>query len=180
MPNTQFKIKENRISYESSDVQEIIRQKDYLRAKAYKTGSNILRQAYCHIRNKVNYTFKQLRKNYYTNKIEENKDKLKKTWQIFREAISQSGKISSINEVIVDGITITDKEQIPDIFSDHFVSVGSKISDNFPATDSSRTVNIPKTQNRFKLKQVITAQIIKIVKKLVNGKATGVHNTCTK
>ena len=37
-------------------------------------------------------------------------------------------------------------------------------------------MNIPKTQNRFKLKQITTAQIIKIVKKLVNGKATGIHN----
>ena len=37
-------------------------------------------------------------------------------------------------------------------------------------------MNIPKTQNRFKLKQITTAQIIKIVKKLVNGKASGIHN----
>ena len=75
IPNTQIKIKGNRIPYVNSDVKQMIRQ----RAKANKTGSNILRQAYCHIRNKVNYTLKQLRKNYYTNKIEENKDNLKKT-----------------------------------------------------------------------------------------------------
>ena len=86
--------------------------------------------------------------------------------------MGQGGKISLVDKVIVDGITVTDKEQIPDIFNDHFVSVGSKIADNIPATDLSPTVNIPKTQNRFKLKQITTAQIIKIVKKLVNGKAT--------
>ena len=67
--------------------------------------------------------------------------------------------------MIVDGKTVTDKEQIPNIFSDHFVSVGSKIADTIPATDLPPTVNIPKTQNRFKLKQITTAQIIKIVKK---------------
>ena len=79
MPNTQIKIKGNRIPYVNSDVKEIIRQRDYLRAKANKMGSNILRQAYYHLRNKVNYTLTQLRKNYYTDKIEENKDNLKKT-----------------------------------------------------------------------------------------------------
>ena len=68
--------------------------------------------------------------------------------------------------MIVDGIIVTDKEQIPDIFNDHFVSAGSKIADNIQATDLSPTVNIPKTQNRFKLKQITTAQIIKIVKNL--------------
>ena len=90
--------------------------------------------------------------------------------------MGQGRKISSVDKVIVDGITVTDKEQIPDIFNGHFISVGSKIADNIPATDLSPTVNIPKTQNRLKLKQVTTAQIIKIVKKLVNGKATGIHN----
>ena len=176
MPNTQIKIKGNRIPYVNSDVKEMIRQRDYLRAKANKTGSNILRQAYCHLRNKVNYTLKQTEENYYTNKIEENKDNLKKTWQILREAMGQGRKMSPVDKVIVDGITVTDKEQIPDIFNDHFVSVGSKIADNIPAIDLSPTVNIPKTQNRFKLKQITTAQIIKMVKKLVNGKATGIHN----
>ena len=161
MPNTQIMIKGNRIPYVNSDVKQMIRQRECLRAKANKTGSNILRQAYCNLRNKVNYTLKQLTKNYYTNKIEENKDNLKKTWQVMREAMGQGGKISSVDKVIVDGITVTDKEQIPDIFNDHFVSVGSKIADNIPATDLSPTVNIPKAQNRFKLKQITTVQIIK-------------------
>ena len=54
--------------------------------------------------------------------------------------------MSSVDRVIVDGITVTDKKQIPDIFNDHFVSVGSKIADNIPATDLLPNVNIPKTQ----------------------------------
>ena len=82
--------------------------------------------------------------------------------------------------MIVDGITVTDKDQIPDIFNDHFVSVGSKIANNIPAADLSPTVNIAKTQNRFKLKQITTAQIIKIVRKHVNGKAIGIHNVPNK
>ena len=100
MPNMQIKIKGNRILYVNSDVKEMIRQRDYLRARANKMGSNILRQAHCNLRNKVNYTLKQLRKNYYTDKIEENKDNLKKTWQILREAMGQGEKISSVDKVI--------------------------------------------------------------------------------
>ena len=51
---------------------------------------------------------------------------MKKTWQVMREAMGQGRKISSVDKVIVDGITVTDKEQIPDIFNDHFISVSSK------------------------------------------------------
>ena len=69
--------------------------------------------------------------------------------------MGQGGKISSVDKVIADGITVTDKEQFPDIFNDHFVSVGSKIAKNIPATDLSPTVNIHKKQNRFKLRSGI-------------------------
>ena len=64
-----------------------------------------MRQAYCHFRNKVNYTLKQLRKNYYTNKIEENADNLLKTWQVMREAMGQGRKILSVDnqEILIDG-----------------------------------------------------------------------------
>ena len=47
MPNTQIKITGKRIPYVNSDVKQMIRHRDYLRAKANKTESNILRQAYC-------------------------------------------------------------------------------------------------------------------------------------
>ena len=94
----------------------------------------------------MNYTLKQLRKNYYTNKIEEKKDNLKKTWQVMREAMGQGRKIPSVDKVIVDGITVTDKEQIPDIFNYHFVSVSSKTADNIPATDLSPTEHTQDTK----------------------------------
>ena len=105
----------------------MIRQRDYLRAKANKTGSNILRQACCHFGKKVNYTLKQLKQNYYTTEVERNKDDLKKKWQILRESMGQGRKISATDKVIVDGITVANREQIPDIFNYHFVSVGSKL-----------------------------------------------------
>ena len=53
MPNTEFRLKANKIPYIN----------DYLRAKANKTGPNILRQAYNHIRNKMNSSLRKLRKN---------------------------------------------------------------------------------------------------------------------
>ena len=40
----------------------MIRQRDYLRAKANKTGSSVLRQAYSQVRAKVNQKLYELRK----------------------------------------------------------------------------------------------------------------------
>ena len=55
----------------------LTRQRDYLRGKANQTGSKYLRQAYQQLRNKVDYTLRKLKSDYYTKKIEESKGNLK-------------------------------------------------------------------------------------------------------
>ena len=62
MPTTEFRLKANKIPDINAQANQIIRQRDYLRAKANKTGSIILRQGYNHIRNKVNSTLRKIRK----------------------------------------------------------------------------------------------------------------------
>ena len=98
MPTTESRLKANKIPYINAQAKQMIRQRDYLRAKANKTGSNILRQAYNHIRNKVNSTLRKLRKSYYTNKIQINEGNLKKnTWKVLKEAIGQNDKTCSVS-----------------------------------------------------------------------------------
>ena len=54
-PITKIKIKGNCLPFVTSEIKLLIRQKDYLRVKANKTGSNILREAFVQIKNRVNY-----------------------------------------------------------------------------------------------------------------------------
>ena len=72
-----IRVKGNRLPYVTSELRKMIRQRDYLRGKANKTGSRILRQAYDQVKNAVSHTLYKLRKNYYTNKIKQHKDDLK-------------------------------------------------------------------------------------------------------
>ena len=73
-PINHIQVKGNKIPYITSELKSMIRQRDYLRAKANKNGSCILRQAYNQMRTKVNQQLYLLRKTYYANKIEEHKD----------------------------------------------------------------------------------------------------------
>ena len=57
----------------------MIRQRDYLRAKANKTGSSVLRHAYGQVRAKVDHILYILRKSYCTSKIEQHKYDLNNT-----------------------------------------------------------------------------------------------------
>ena len=53
-PITYIQVKGNKIPYVTSELKAMIRQRDYLRAKANKTGSSVLRQAYSQVRAKAN------------------------------------------------------------------------------------------------------------------------------
>ena len=61
-PIVNIKVKGNNIPYVTSELKRMIRQRDYLTAKANKTGSYILRQAYNQIETKVSQKFYSSRK----------------------------------------------------------------------------------------------------------------------
>ena len=64
-PVAKIKVKGNHLPYVTSELKSMIswiRQRDYLRTKANKTGSNLLRQAYNHVKNRVNYKLFTLKK----------------------------------------------------------------------------------------------------------------------
>ena len=69
---------------------------------------------------------------------------------------------------------INDSEQISEICNDHFVMVGERLACQVPCSDYSPTVHIPKTNSVFQ--PVTEGQVLKLLSKLINGKATGLHN----
>ena len=79
-PIKTIRVRGNNLPYVTAEVKSLMRQRDYLWRKANKTGSKYLWQAYQQLRNKVDYTLRKLKSDYYTKKIEENKVNLQNTW----------------------------------------------------------------------------------------------------
>ena len=72
-PITNIQVKGNKIPYVTSELKAMVRQRDYLRAEANKTGSSMLRQTYGQVRAKLYQTIYSL-KNYHTaSNIEQHK-----------------------------------------------------------------------------------------------------------
>ena len=63
-----IRMRGNNLPYVTAEVKSMMRQRDYLRGKANKTGSKYLRQAFQQVRNKVDYTLRNLKSEYYTRK----------------------------------------------------------------------------------------------------------------
>ena len=106
----------------------MIRQRDYLRAKANKPGSSVLRQAYGQVKAKVNHRLYILQNNYYAIKIEQHEYDIKNTWKVFKDAIGKTHKTIEIEKISFEGKEFTDKKQITELCNEHFVSVGDKLS----------------------------------------------------
>ena len=59
----------NNLPCVTADVKSMMRQRDNLRGKASKTGSKYLRQAFQHLCNKVDYTLRIMKFDFYTKRL---------------------------------------------------------------------------------------------------------------
>ena len=133
-PITSIKVRNNKLPYVTSKLRKLIKQRDYLRAKANKTGSEYIRQAFNHLRSKVNYELNHAKRNYYTCKIEQHKDNLKLTWKVLKHAVGEGGSsISAIENLELGDDIISDNKKISEICNDHFVTVGERLAGLIPA-----------------------------------------------
>ena len=174
-PLITIKTRANKLPYVNADLRRLIRQRDYLRGKANRTGSKLLSQAFNQMRSRVNHELHKARKDYYTSQIEKHKDSLKDTWKIIKHAIGQSNKATQIDKISCNGEVTTDKTKISEILNEYFVTIGERLARQVQCSDTEPTDNVPKADSKFVFNKITNVQVLKILTKLVNGKATGLH-----
>ena len=85
--------------------------------------------------------------------------------------------ISAIENLALGDDIISDSKKISEICNDHFVTVGERLAGQMPCSDNSPTAHIPETNSVFQLIRPVTeGQVLKLLHKLINGKATSLHN----
>ena len=129
------------------------------------------------IRTKVNQKPYLLRKNYCANKIEEHKDDLKTTWKILESGTGKPHKSTGIEKINVNGLEVTDKEITAEKCNEHFVSIGDRLATEIHSSDKQyATEHLKRTTMKFAFKPISVTQVIKLVEKLINSKATKIHD----
>ena len=73
------------------------------------------------------------------------------------------------------GEVTTDKAKISEVLNEHFVTIGEILAKQVHCSDTEPTVCVPKANSKFVFKTITNVQVLKILTKLVNGKATGLH-----
>ena len=73
-----------------------------------------------------------MKSDYYTKKIEDNKDNLRNTWKVLKKVINRKGKCNLVNKIIVNNTEITNKQEISDEMNKYFASIGSNLAKGIP------------------------------------------------
>ena len=173
-PITQLKVKGNHMPYVTSKLRSLIRTRDYLKTKTVKTGSSFIRQAFIQLRGRVYSLLLKSRNDYYTNRINGNKGNMKNTWKILKHAIGIENKDSTVEILNSEGQQNSNTCEIVEAFNEHFVNkVGKRLVNEISQSACSPTANIDKANTRFEFMEISASNIVKVIKKLISGKAMG-------
>ena len=135
-----------------------------------------LRKAFNQLKTKVNQELYKARRDYYFKKL----NKIKMTLRVhkfIKHTIGQENKTISKEQMCFNGKDITYKKERAESCNEHFVTVGEKLAKQIPCGGGLlSTEQIPKSPLKFEFQPITEAQVLKIITKLANGKATGLHD----
>ena len=120
-------------------------------------------------KNMYNSVLRLAKKKYYEEVLEFNKNNLRKTWEILREAMGKKHSNNlNISEMEKNGARITDNNEIADYLNHHFTTIAGKIADQINPTDRPPDSNINDVEHEFNFEFFTTEILVDIVMKMKN------------
>ena len=55
----------------------------------------------------------------------------KKTWKLINSLLGKNAKSNNVNELLIDGISVSDPTFIAEELNDYFISIGSKLASEY-------------------------------------------------
>ena len=92
---------------------------------------------YKRYRNVLIRVIREAKRLYFQKSFQENKGNGKETWKLLREALNVSKEKNSMPSCFVDGDKLYEGKDVASGFNDFFSSIGQKLENDMPSTDSS-------------------------------------------
>ena len=179
-PVTRKRVRESNPQWVTEELLSSIKRRDYLKKIASRSKNEDDWVNFKQQRNFVINLKNRLKKQYFQNVIDENKDDSKKLWKTLNSLIPNDKKSNTTPHFITnEGKEITDKKQIAEAFNKFFSTVGSKLAAAFTFSETSH-ISPKSIQDEFFFHSVSLSTVSKIISGLDNGKATGLDGICVK
>ena len=157
----------------SSDLLSKMRQRDFLKKKAEQKGDPVSWTAFKKARNSVNAAIKVAKRDYFINNLEKSKGNMRKTWQLINELGSRNQKSTDIQELKVQGSSISTPNELAETFNSYFSGIGENLARDIPHVDIAPEDYVERTDKNFSLSQIGKTEVHKLINHLENNKATG-------
>jgi len=119
------------------------------------------------IRNIVNSEIRVAKHTYYQNSFNQYTCNSRKTWQTINELTSRKSGKTAVTSLQVNGVSITNPNELSDEFNNHFATIGPELARNIVSPDGVFFLSyISSTDQCFQL-------FFSLLNKLNKSKATG-------
>ena len=122
-PYREIRLSEKFCPWISTDLKYLIRRRDQLKQAAVRNNSMSLMMTYRNVRNQVTTLNRQLKKQYFAQKITKEEGNMKATWQIVNQFLNKRSKSASINSLNVEGREILQKDLIANSMNKYCVQL---------------------------------------------------------
>ena len=160
----------------SPDLKALFRTRDRIKNAAVKAKSEMLMNAYRQVRNQADNMNSRLKREYFTNKLNECEGDLKQTWSTINKLVNKRSKSTQIQSLKVGDTVIKESESIANAMNEYFCSVGDKLSRKIP--DKENTLlrgdhDINPTAARFTFSPMQPQELLKAINKFKTLQGSG-------
>ena len=127
-PLRQIRVSEKYCPWINSDSKNLIRTRDELKRSAVKHKSQHLMNSYKQYRNQANALNEKLKKQYSSNKINNNKGNMNDSWQTINQLLNKRSQSTNIVSLKESSQTIFDKQRISNKIDEYFYSNGERLA----------------------------------------------------
>lgn len=178
-PLRQIRVSEKYCPWMNADLKRLIRTRDRLKRYAVKHKSQALMSSYRQCRNQVNTLNVALKRQYFSDKILQQKGNMKESWQTINQLLNKKSKSTNIDSLKDSNQTVFDKQRISDNMNEFFCSVGKKLAADIDVTSNpllSGEYNINDGEKTFNMRAINEEDIQKAMAKIKLKKSFGNDN----
>jgi len=125
---------------------------------------------------------RRMKATFYKIKLDENRQNIKKTWSILKQALGKCNDKSNYPNIFkINNDTVTDRYKAAKGFNDFFSNVGHQTSHNVPKTDKSFSSFMPPPlPDSMFIEPVTPTEVLNIANKLKSKSSYGHDNISSK
>jgi hypothetical protein len=137
-----------------------------------KLNSATYHEAYKKCKNQVTKLIRSSKTHYYQKKQENSKNS-KDCWKYINELLNRKPKRTAVNQLKVNGKTITGNKNIANEFNKFFCEIGPKLAEKIPTNNVDHLQYITPCTSQFEFKQISVEDLTNVLSRIKTNKAVG-------